>query len=124
MAGPLDGVKVLDFTTLLPGPMTSLILAEAGAEAPSPDVAEAAMISEGFATECGSSSFFTSSWFSVFSSSPTSASSTRSVKGGTDAVSSSSWQAWAPRSGRPKRRNGVGSGLANLSTSSFAWGTN
>lgn len=28
---PLDGVKVLDFSTLLPGPMASLILAEAGA---------------------------------------------------------------------------------------------
>src|SRR2546421_5315759 len=29
---PLDGVLVLDFTTLLPGPMATLILAEAGAE--------------------------------------------------------------------------------------------
>ncbi|MDJ0824071.1 MAG: CaiB/BaiF CoA-transferase family protein [Rhodobacter sp.] len=29
---PLDGVVVLDFSTLLPGPMASLILAEAGAE--------------------------------------------------------------------------------------------
>jgi len=28
---PLDGVKVLDFSTLLPGPMATLILAEAGA---------------------------------------------------------------------------------------------
>ncbi len=32
MPGPLDGVLVLDFSTLLPGPMASLILAEAGAE--------------------------------------------------------------------------------------------
>ena len=32
MPGPLDGVMVLDFSTLLPGPMASLILAEAGAE--------------------------------------------------------------------------------------------
>lgn len=29
---PLDGVLVLDFSTLLPGPMASLLLAEAGAE--------------------------------------------------------------------------------------------
>lgn len=29
---PLNGLKVLDFSTLLPGPMASLILAEAGAE--------------------------------------------------------------------------------------------
>ena len=29
---PLDGILVLDFTTLLPGPMAGLILAEAGAE--------------------------------------------------------------------------------------------
>ncbi len=29
---PLDGVVVLDFSTLLPGPMASLLLAEAGAE--------------------------------------------------------------------------------------------
>ncbi len=29
---PLDGVRVLDFSTLLPGPMATLILAEAGAE--------------------------------------------------------------------------------------------
>ena len=28
----LDGVKVLDFTTLLPGPLATLVLAEAGAE--------------------------------------------------------------------------------------------
>jgi alpha-methylacyl-CoA racemase len=32
MAGPLSGVKVLDFSTLLPGPMATLLLAEAGAE--------------------------------------------------------------------------------------------
>ena len=31
MAAPLDGVEVLDFTTLLPGPMATLFLAEAGA---------------------------------------------------------------------------------------------
>jgi crotonobetainyl-CoA:carnitine CoA-transferase CaiB-like acyl-CoA transferase len=30
--GCLDGIKVVDFSTLLPGPMASLILAEAGAE--------------------------------------------------------------------------------------------
>jgi crotonobetainyl-CoA:carnitine CoA-transferase CaiB-like acyl-CoA transferase len=29
---PLAGVKVLDFSTLLPGPLCSLLLAEAGAE--------------------------------------------------------------------------------------------
>src|SRR5262249_44046740 len=29
---PLEGVFVLDFSTLLPGPMASLLLAEAGAE--------------------------------------------------------------------------------------------
>ena len=29
---PLDGVRVLDFSTLLPGPLAGLILAEAGAE--------------------------------------------------------------------------------------------
>jgi alpha-methylacyl-CoA racemase len=29
---PLDGIRVLDFSTLLPGPLASLILAEAGAE--------------------------------------------------------------------------------------------
>ncbi len=32
MMRPLDGIKVLDFSTLLPGPMASLILAEAGAD--------------------------------------------------------------------------------------------
>ena len=32
MATPLDGVKVMDFSTLLPGPMATLFLAEAGAE--------------------------------------------------------------------------------------------
>jgi len=31
-AGPLDGVRVIDFSTLLPGPLATLILAEAGAE--------------------------------------------------------------------------------------------
>ena len=29
---PLDGIRVLDFSTLLPGPMATLVLAEAGAE--------------------------------------------------------------------------------------------
>ena len=29
---PLDGLLVLDFSTLLPGPMATLLLAEAGAE--------------------------------------------------------------------------------------------
>ena len=29
---PLQGVRVLDFSTLLPGPMATLLLAEAGAE--------------------------------------------------------------------------------------------
>ena len=29
---PLSGVLVLDFTTLLPGPLATLMLAEAGAE--------------------------------------------------------------------------------------------
>lgn len=32
MTGPLDGIRVLDFSTLLPGPMATLFLAEAGAE--------------------------------------------------------------------------------------------
>ena len=32
MASPLSGLKVLDFSTLLPGPMASLMLAEAGAD--------------------------------------------------------------------------------------------
>jgi len=32
MAGPLKGLKVLDFTTLLPGPFATLILADLGAE--------------------------------------------------------------------------------------------
>jgi crotonobetainyl-CoA:carnitine CoA-transferase CaiB-like acyl-CoA transferase len=31
-ARPLDGVRVLDFSTLLPGPLATLLLAEAGAE--------------------------------------------------------------------------------------------
>ena len=29
---PLDGLMVLDFSTLLPGPLATLMLAEAGAE--------------------------------------------------------------------------------------------
>lgn len=32
MPGPLDGVLIADFTTLLPGPLATLMLAEAGAE--------------------------------------------------------------------------------------------
>jgi alpha-methylacyl-CoA racemase len=32
MSGALNGLRVLDFSTLLPGPMTTLFLAEAGAE--------------------------------------------------------------------------------------------
>jgi len=32
MMRPLEGVLVLDFSTLLPGPMATLMLAEAGAE--------------------------------------------------------------------------------------------
>lgn len=32
MTGPLEGIRVLDFSTLLPGPMATLFLAEAGAE--------------------------------------------------------------------------------------------
>lgn len=32
MTGPLAGIRVLDFSTLLPGPMATLFLAEAGAE--------------------------------------------------------------------------------------------
>lgn len=32
MAGPLDGVRVIDFATLLPGPLAGLVLAHAGAE--------------------------------------------------------------------------------------------
>ena len=30
--GPLAGIRVLDFSTLLPGPLATLLLAEAGAE--------------------------------------------------------------------------------------------
>ena len=29
---PLQGIKVLDFSTLLPGPVCSLLLAQSGAE--------------------------------------------------------------------------------------------
>ncbi|MDH3919119.1 MAG: CoA transferase, partial [Rhodospirillales bacterium] len=29
---PLEGLRVLDFSTLLPGPLATLLLAEAGAE--------------------------------------------------------------------------------------------
>ena len=32
MPQPLSGILVLDFTTLLPGPLATLMLAEAGAE--------------------------------------------------------------------------------------------
>ncbi len=32
MPQPLSGLRVLDFTTLLPGPLATLMLAEAGAE--------------------------------------------------------------------------------------------
>jgi crotonobetainyl-CoA:carnitine CoA-transferase CaiB-like acyl-CoA transferase len=32
MAGPLQGLKVLDFTTLLPGPYATMLLADMGAE--------------------------------------------------------------------------------------------
>ena len=32
MIQPLSGIRVLDFTTLLPGPLATLMLAEAGAE--------------------------------------------------------------------------------------------
>ncbi|HEV7417309.1 MAG TPA: CoA transferase, partial [Tianweitania sediminis] len=32
MSGALSGVTVLDFSTLLPGPMATLFLAEAGAD--------------------------------------------------------------------------------------------
>jgi crotonobetainyl-CoA:carnitine CoA-transferase CaiB-like acyl-CoA transferase len=32
MIAPLEGIRVLDFSTLLPGPMATLLLAEAGAE--------------------------------------------------------------------------------------------
>ena len=43
MTGPLSGLKVLDFSTLLPGPLATLMLAEAGAEVikiERPDVGE------------------------------------------------------------------------------------
>jgi len=32
MPGPLNGLKILDFTTLLPGPYATMILADMGAE--------------------------------------------------------------------------------------------
>src|SRR5215204_5930848 len=32
VAGPLKGIRVIDFSTLLPGPMCSLLLARAGAQ--------------------------------------------------------------------------------------------
>lgn len=32
MTGPLEGIRILDFSTLLPGPMATLFLAEAGAD--------------------------------------------------------------------------------------------
>jgi alpha-methylacyl-CoA racemase len=32
MAGPLQGLKILDFTTLLPGPYATMMLADMGAE--------------------------------------------------------------------------------------------
>ncbi len=32
MAGPLKGLKILDFTTLLPGPFATMMLADMGAE--------------------------------------------------------------------------------------------
>ncbi|NLB89243.1 MAG: CoA transferase, partial [Syntrophomonadaceae bacterium] len=32
MAGALEGLKILDFTTLLPGPYATMMLADMGAE--------------------------------------------------------------------------------------------
>ena len=50
MSGPLSDIRVLDFSTLLPGPMEMLFLSEAGAERVrlKPLLAEADVIAEEF----------------------------------------------------------------------------
>ncbi len=56
MSGALRGIKVLDFSTLLPGPMATLFLAEAGAEVIKVERPEAGEDMRGFAPRWGSSS--------------------------------------------------------------------
>src|SRR5437762_14239770 len=53
---PLEGVLVLDFSTLLPGPLATLILAEAGAEVLKVERPPAGEDMRGYAPHWGESS--------------------------------------------------------------------